>query len=360
VELTKTIGEYSHLTSIFFVIPPVCQNSLLDVPCRYDHLGEMIFTQNCSILPSSGAWPVQKRILDSFSLDSFISGDLDNLISGQAGYDIDETLKSEYIKSQLPCAKIFFYCALCICSVQAALQMSYSMSTSLLQCLVRVDDRILSRCSQGQNKCVAFKSIIDFMDSYDSGIADPVILKGKNTTHMNYLDRPWIEERLYELDGQQDDYLSTHTEPSTVATIFAQHRNDSKIAGVVIIGESEQCKLIMRTPPFPTDSRPPVERGVYRMYQQGYPTKWKRKFLGTFTSPPSSKNEYVEIVRNLTSSILGFEHTLPQNSSTTEDNIYTSAPSGQPNWLNSDISFSQHHELQTHAKDAVDDSDDEL
>jgi hypothetical protein len=287
----------------------VCQNYILNAACRYDHLGEMILMQNCSYLPSSGVfWGLSERIGEKINVDSFISSELESLISGQSGYDVDEKIKGDYIKSQLPFAKLFFYCAPCICSIQATLKMSAELSTRLLRCVVRVDDGISSSCGHEKGKSMALKSIIEFMDTFESGIADPELIKGKNIGYIKFLDRPWIEQRLFDLDDNQYGYRPLPNIQSTIARIFTQHKDDSKTAGIVILGEFEQCTSIMQTPPFPADPKPLLERGVYQM-KSGNP--WKRKFLGTFATRPSSKNGYVEIFQNRSTPTQESEHTPP-------------------------------------------------
>jgi hypothetical protein len=281
VAFTKATEGLGSKLSVFFVIVPVCQNYILNAACRYDHLGEMIFMQNCSYLPSSGVWGLKERIGEKINVNSFISLELDSLISHGA-YDVDEKIKEDYIESQLPVAQLFFYCAPCICSIQATLKMSAELSTRLLRCVVRVDDEILSRCGHEKGKSVAFKSIMEFMDPFESGIAGPELIEGKNTSYMKYLDKPWIEQRLFDLDDNQYGYRPLPSIQSTIARIFAQHKGDSRTAGIVILGEFEQCTSIMQTPPFPADPRPLLERGVYQLKGKN---PWERKFFGDICDP---------------------------------------------------------------------------
>jgi hypothetical protein len=357
VTFTKATEDLSWKSSVIFVIVPVCQNYVLNAACRYNHLGEMIFMQNCSYLPSSeGFWGLSERIGEKIDVNMFISSEMTSLISGQSGYDVDEKIKDDYIESQLPFAKLFFYCAPCICSIQATLKMSAKLSTRLLRCVVRVDDGISSSCGHEKGKSTALKSIIEFMDTCESGIVDPELIKGKNTGHIEFLDRPWIEQRLFDLDDNQYGYRPLPSIQSTIARIFAQHKGDSRTAGIVILGEFEQCTSIMQAPPFRADPRPLLERGVYQMRGKN---PWERKFLGTFATRPSSMNGYVEIFRNRSTPTQESEDTLHQSPNTPNGGVHPAASVAQANRPNVALFVNQRQGLQTQSWNAKDESSEE-
>jgi hypothetical protein len=103
---------------------------------------------------------------------------------------------------------------------------------------------------------------------------------------VEFLDRPWLEQRLYHLEEEREKRESrTLTKPSaTLNRIFEAPANDIKCAGLIVLGEADVCKSMMQLGTFPIHARVPRATEIFMMKWWAWGGKgWTREYLGTYT-----------------------------------------------------------------------------
>jgi hypothetical protein len=102
---------------------------------------------------------------------------------------------------------------------------------------------------------------------------------GLETSWIQYIDRVWIEQRIYTLETQlydRETYKPIHDSINELLSTFPGRNS-------VFLGELDQCLWILQTPPFPWTPRMPKENEIYELQKNTKADLWEKKFLGTFT-----------------------------------------------------------------------------
>jgi hypothetical protein len=257
----------------FFVAAGSCSSVYSGVHCSETNLGERSFDNTLGFIqPSSLGWNPGRVIASEISVGQFYSGNLESLKEME--------YSSTFWRKCLPkIAKVHIYCAPCANHVQTALHIcDDSHIPSFLEFLVRIDDRLVS-------DGFGDEAVIDRLSSIAGKLKDigayPETYEPDHPAR--FVDLPWIEQRIFQLEDDIDQFPRDSADPSgAIAQIFQENRSHIKRAGVVILTEVDQCSVMMETHPFPPMARKPRQNEIFMMEKNG--NDWKRRFLMRYVS----------------------------------------------------------------------------
>jgi hypothetical protein len=267
------------LEPFYFIFTPEC-NFDQEGLCDDDNFGlKSLSLSELSFLPRS-------RVLDTGTPAFHVKESL-NLEFDREDMKIlraqnlkDHELIMDAIKAKLPLAHMTLYCAPCIRAIRTALLTCARESSTFLGCLVRVDDRIPSSCCPEVRKLDRLVSLVSRVKEREAGTLQYL------HENFKYLDRPWIEKRIYELEEE----LSTPGDPQTIfdriKTFLEVISYGPSNRAVAILGEPNECAWILQTKPFEWKARMPKETEVYLLQLISYnehKSVWDRELLGSFT-----------------------------------------------------------------------------
>jgi hypothetical protein len=227
-----------------------------------------------SFLPETGQhsiWSLGKRITKAIN-PSFSEESLKML--QEVNYEFPEIQKLA-LESSLPVEKVDVFCPPCACAIQTAIRLCSAESTKLIRYIAKVDDRISVSCCAESTKIDRLNSLLTKIQEYEAGILAEQT--GFNRKWIQYIDRVWIEQRIYHLETQlytQEAYKTDHWS-------IAELLKDLPSKNSVFLGEIDRCLWILQTKPFPWTPRMPKENEIYELVSEG--KKWHKKFLGSFT-----------------------------------------------------------------------------
>jgi hypothetical protein len=234
----------------------------------------------------SRQWSLSRRILDTVNLAAFTNYDFNQTIVNSGSFMEDIT--KEALMKEVPVATLYVYCSTCACQIRTALSIhKYNNTTNLLQIRVRPDDRLIATCCSNATRTDGLSSIIMKMNDYEAGQD----IQGISIADLETLDRQWIEQRLFQIEQDMAHSELTSQASAVAQSIFAGHEYDTKCAGIVMLGETDQLSSIIQTAPFPTTARMPREREIYYLAKSSSSSGWTRTYLGTFVQKvsPASK-----------------------------------------------------------------------
>jgi hypothetical protein len=94
---------------------------------------------------------------------------------------------------------------------------------------------------------------------------------------VEFIDRVWIEQRIYHLENQLYTQQVYKTDRLGTEELLQNTPNRNS----VVFAEIDQCSWILQTPPFPWSPRMPKENEIYAIEMSL--NLWRKKFLGSFT-----------------------------------------------------------------------------
>ena len=104
------------------------------------------------------------------------------------------------------------------------------------------------------------------------------------TDWLLFIDRDWIEQRLYQIEELDlEESLISPTEAAKEA--FSEFTAKSKHNAIVILGEPFCCDWMIQAAPFLWKARMPKAPQIFRIHYSNKLEKgWKREYLGTYTA----------------------------------------------------------------------------
>jgi hypothetical protein len=283
--LTKEIAHFGFDLSIpiyqskaiYFVFTSTCLSEISGTSCNDKTLGLRSLDKkgpNFLLRDSRNVkWSLGKRLTDAVNPQF----DWESLqILQQNNYEFPDIQKLA-LESSLPSQKVDIYCAPCACAIQTAVRICSHESTKLIQYLTKVDDRIPVSCCPETSKMACLSSLLVKIQEDESGLLTGT--PGLETSWIQYIDRVWIEQRIYTLETQlydRETYKSIHDSINELLSTFPGRNS-------VFLGELDQCLWILQTPPFPWTPRMPKENEIYELQKNTKADLWEKKFLGTFT-----------------------------------------------------------------------------
>jgi len=207
-------------------------------------------------------------LVAEINLSLFTSADINEL--SQKNEDEIDTL-----------ANIRIYVAPCKRQISAALSICAAVSLNKhLSFYIRIDDRLSA-------SCCSTSAISERLESLLSELKEGKYSRIFLEKAIEYIDRLWLEQRLYEIDGEAD------RDPITLETQFSDHLRcvydcsdlTKPLAAILLIGESDLINKVMNTRPFHASPRVPQPNQFFRIdrryLSQIREYRYDRKFLGS-------------------------------------------------------------------------------
>jgi hypothetical protein len=232
---------------------------LTDSPCELADLGkESCKVENSVLAQSSKAqWSIGRRLVENLHPAHFTS-DLENAVR--------------------PVGTLYIYCAPCACLITTAIEIGKAGRNKFFAFCVRPDDRLSASCCSNLDRSLGLTSLLEAIRDYES--------ENKfDLCALEWMDKYWLERRLFEIDEIDPLQPSTNIARSAGA-ILASHEARRSCAGFIFLGELDHCLPIMHCAPFPAGPRIPRETEAFQMKRTGWPGTWTRHFLGTYTAKP--------------------------------------------------------------------------
>ena len=264
--------EHCLKSKLFFVFTSVCSSDLLKQACSEATLGSLSLNRDGPhFLPKQAKLTFGNRITKAinpvFSYDSL-------QILQQSNYEFPEIQKLA-LEASLPLVKVDVFCAPCACAIQTAIRLCHAESSPLIRYEVKVDDRVPVSCCANSSKINHLNSLLIKIQEHDAGLL--INQSHLNTAWIGFLDRVWIEQRIYELETNlytgEDSKSDKWGIVELLKTLTSQY--------CLLLGEIDRCLWILQTEPFPWTPRMPKANEIYQVHRQS--KCWHRKFLGSFT-----------------------------------------------------------------------------
>ncbi|KAI9783540.1 MAG: hypothetical protein M1839_003710 [Geoglossum umbratile] len=264
LDLEKCVGS-----TLYFVFTPACSPDLLKEACDEATLGWLSLSRDGPRFQAKPTFGnrITKAINPVFSYDSL-------QILQQSNYEFPEIQKLA-LEASLPLAHVDVFCAPCACAIQTAIRLCQAESSQLISYEVKVDDRVPVSCCANLSKIDRLNSLLITIQEHDAGLLNDQ--SHLNTQWIRFLDRVWIEQRIYELETTiytgEDSKSGQWSIAELLKTLTSRY--------CVLLGEVDRCLWILQTEPFPWTPRMPKANEIYEArWQSG---GWRRKFLGSFT-----------------------------------------------------------------------------
>ena len=291
-----TCAPMTVLYTSFFVLTGNCQISASSNLCDVRKLGE-----NCNQGKLGFAsdpphrWNLGKRITSRINLRNLLSidgCDLSRLQSRIVEYETTVSVKMSprerlppQERPRIPMATVHVYCAPCVRQIHTAFDICRGSNISpLFEFSIRVDDRIPSSCCPDTKGIDGLVSLINWIK--ETEYETPwKLARGQSSLHL--LDRPWIEERIYQ--AEQETYQPSYWDdpPGNIRRIYNEVSFESgEKSIVVILGEVGPISLMMECPPFPQDARKPRETEMFEIYRPRNSETWLRNYIGSYSRNP--------------------------------------------------------------------------
>ena len=221
-------------------------------------------------------WDLASRLLSTISYDF----DLDRLPELQR----DAELEGKQLA--ITKKKVFIYCAPCLCQVWTAFRICYGAKGSaevLLRFCVRIDDRLTATCCQASSATARLAAVVDQIRSIE--MDDKHQYPSYQGTNIKYIDRDWIDQRLYD---QEDELFHTLAvgEARSLSFIFNQFPT-TYMAAVIVLGERDHFVPMLQYSPFQESNRTLRENQFFLVKRKVVTTNewsWSLKYLGSFTA----------------------------------------------------------------------------
>ena len=143
----------------------------------------------------------------------------------------------------------------------------------MIRYTTKVDERIPAGCCSPSTAFDCLSSLLLTMQLAEVG---RILDNHLESNLLKYLDRVWIEKRLYELETTVPSRQKRATRAQLLTKLVA--KVPSKYA--VFIGELDDMRQVVGASAFPQLPRPPRINEIYSLkHNRG----WKGEFMGTFT-----------------------------------------------------------------------------
>ncbi|KAH7276266.1 hypothetical protein B0J15DRAFT_458384 [Fusarium solani] len=259
----------------YFVFTAECISGGFGVPCDTSPARTIFIDSTSPSFASTHSnvnWSIGKRVTSSIS-PKFDWEALE--ILKIQNYECD-SLQRAAVEATLPSETVSVYCAACACAIRTALLMCKSESSQLIQYRTRVDDRMPAACCPKEYSKARLESLLETIQLWEVGL-----LKTENSTSLlRYLDRVWIEKRLYQIDTNHMTMVDREPVIQAASLISSIAEKNA-----VFIGELDDLRVatVHLTPPLPTLPRQPRLNEIYQMKKRSSLDHWQFDFLGSFT-----------------------------------------------------------------------------
>jgi hypothetical protein len=252
--------ELSPTTRVYFVSTSECLNQQSTTPCSHGTLGTTVFDESRNFeftVPHEygSLWSLGRKICDSH----FVNND-------------------EMDKYALRNSKVYIYCPPCSCLIHTALSLCKELKliNHRWSAWVRPDDRLTASCCFEEDRSKWLEALADKSKEIEAHTD----FKEYKESRVTYLDRKWIEQRVFE--GEYEENVPLATRPSSLQGILENHPQDQAYVALLILGELAHSAHLMSSAPFLYKLMPPKETQIHKFEKKSAKTPWNPKFLGTY------------------------------------------------------------------------------
>ncbi|KAF4446600.1 prion-inhibition and propagation-domain-containing protein [Fusarium austroafricanum] len=189
-----------------------------------------------------------------------------------ASYEVQESVgkvMTDLIKGMYPAARVYIYCPPCRCAIRSALIICQGQNKDIILYRTRVDERIPCSCCPSKEKLDRLRSIHKTTYEWDIGLIGDEPFK----TSIRYIDRSWLEKRIYALETELYDKDNLRDDRGQISDLLGSLFPREWTEKHLFFAEASHCSWILQTKPFPWSPR------------------FKTVYLGTFTSPPMTTSK---------------------------------------------------------------------
>lgn len=215
-------------------------------------------------------WNLGRRLAAEIDLALFTSANINDLSKDEDNPDSKSLVD------------IRIYVAPCKRQISTAVSICHGVSLNInVSCYVRIDDHLSASCCSTSAISERLESLLSELDKG--------VYNGSNIYDQNLnecIDRVWLEQRLYEMDGETDrDPITLKTQFSgDLRSVYDCNGVTKPLAAILLIGESDLINKVMNTKPFYASPRVVQPNQFFRTDRRVFDRKgsqYVRKFLGS-------------------------------------------------------------------------------
>jgi hypothetical protein len=288
--------EIASLWSLWFALLPTCPSLSLGLSCdtMFLELGK-----DCPAFigedDSRKKWGLGPKIRSGVKKSHDVAR-LEQTLENVSNLhqEVQQTLADLFIpiSTELQSSStIHIYCAPCRCAVRTALILC-RQNLADNKTYVRIDDRIPSACCDAQSSPERLRSFITTVNARELA-EENLFPTDSNTTDVDYIDKEWIENRVYTLDSALYNGEGQGDRFKCVESFLHDVEKDEEMHSVVLL-EANGGAWILQTPPFRKSPLMPKQLEVFNYRCPRAKYNFERYFRntgvyrGTFT--PSKRN----------------------------------------------------------------------
>lgn len=242
---------------IVFILTQPCVSSIKGITCSADRI------------PLAGQGVC---FVDEFLSLTSLAGRLNDTIGRRI------MKKILYKGYTLPLATVNVYCGPCNCAIKTAAKLCTRSTKPEIPFKVRIDHRLPVSCCSNGDLLGRLRKLLRAVEDWELGVTS-----GKDDVLESYLDRAWLEQRIYELELSGYDNEGMGSARAKTAQLLEDSNGDAESVPIYL-AESDTSAWILRTPPFPWTPRMPRRNEIFQFSTAGRPYHLKTTYLGTFTS----------------------------------------------------------------------------
>lgn len=220
-------------------------------------------------------WDLASRLLRNLTFES--SRDV---ADGDRLLELKRNADGEGKTFAFPKEKVYIYCAPCVCQIYTAFRIcegATGPAEALFQLSVCIDDRLPATCCEISSGAARLAVVVEQIRSREMD------LHPRNQGSLKYIDRDWIDQRLYE---QEDEIfqISSVGGAKSLSFIFNRLRLED-LAAVIILGERDHLVPMLQYSPFQQSERILRENQFFHVEKKRLDDEWRwsLKYLGSFT-----------------------------------------------------------------------------
>lgn len=216
-------------------------------------------------------WNLGRRLAAEIDLSLFTSANINDLSKDEDTHDSKSLVD------------IRIYVAPCKRQISTAVSICHGACLNMnVSCYVRIDDRLSASCCSTSAISERLESLLSELDKG--------VYNGSNIYNQNLyecIDQLWLEQRLYEMDGETDrDPISLETQFSgDLRNVYDCTGLTKPLAAILLIGESDLINKVMNTKPFYASPRVVQPNQFFRTDCRYFVDKtdfqYVRKYLGS-------------------------------------------------------------------------------
>lgn len=181
------------------------------------------------------------------------------------------------VSAMLPLAVVNVHCGPCVCAISTASRLCKECDSKEIPYKVRVDHRLPVRCCGDRETLGRLRDVLDAIEEWETTGEGT-----HSTAPERYLDRVWLEQRIYQLELQAYDGDGRGSQNASLAELLEENSRDPE--GIsVYIAELDKCMWALRTSPFPWTPRMPRQNEIFKFVATPG-LRLAPIYLGTFTS----------------------------------------------------------------------------